>query len=521
MPHPPHHSNLGSGLRPVQVGDTLRGGQYTVLRELNHGGSATVYECLRASDGMRVAVKVIYAKDGTRTAHMSLVRREVRALTRVNDPRVVRLLDVFAEGCLLVLVLELVEGQDLLDLLNEDGGRFTEGKAAFFLRQTIEAVRVVHAVALVHRDIKPENIVVDRATSQLKLVDFGLSKDLESCLTLAIGTAGYMAPELVLRDGPEDRTGDRTGHGSHHLPPSSHTVTSGRYDGALIDAWSVGVMAFLLTNGFMPWEQPEDPDNAIKTIQNIQNQRRAPYRDGLSAQCRDFLDRLLVFRPQDRSPLDAIASHPWLLEQSEAYLATHLDLDVDLETETKAGEREGRHRQKRSPFEPLHQPHPDPTTPPPRDDLPRSSSDQFPVPVTVPDPPRAPPPPSRPRTASRSSFLSTPPSVISSPGLLLAWKSLWPSHAVADPSDSSNPNPHLDPDRGCHPCYPCCSRPGDQIGKGDKDGEDDDTPGIRTRGRRDASLTGTHSASRRRLAPAQAEAVRETMEECSHGSSTL
>jgi serine/threonine protein kinase len=39
--------------------------------------------------------------------------------------------------------------------------------------------------------------VVDRLTQQLKLVDFGLSKHLDSVRTRQVGTPDYLAPEML------------------------------------------------------------------------------------------------------------------------------------------------------------------------------------------------------------------------------------------------------------------------------------------------------------------------------------
>jgi calcium/calmodulin-dependent protein kinase I len=63
---------------------------------------------------------------------------------------------------------ELIEGPDLLDLLNEYGGTLSEPAAAFYFVQLLEAVNFMHAQGFCHRDIKPENCMIQRNSHQVK-----------------------------------------------------------------------------------------------------------------------------------------------------------------------------------------------------------------------------------------------------------------------------------------------------------------------------------------------------------------
>ncbi len=85
---------------------------------------------------------------------------------------------------------ELVNGPDLLELLNECGGRMTEDAAAFYFVQLLEAVLYLHASGFCHRDIKPENCMVEQGTKRLKVS--GDTKMLWRCKHLSKQSAAQL-----------------------------------------------------------------------------------------------------------------------------------------------------------------------------------------------------------------------------------------------------------------------------------------------------------------------------------------
>src|SRR5437762_3859608 len=85
-------------------------------------------------------------------------------------------------------------------------------------RQVCESLAEAHATGLVHRDIKPANIHVGRVGLRedfVKVLDFGLVKEVSSVNLgdsmstvpgqMALGTPGYMAPEMALGEGIDGR----------------------------------------------------------------------------------------------------------------------------------------------------------------------------------------------------------------------------------------------------------------------------------------------------------------------------
>ena len=65
--------------------------------------------------------------------------------------------------------------------------------------QMLRALAYIHSMGICHRDIKPANLLVDPATHELKICDFGSSKKIEKTQINAsyICSRYYRAPELI------------------------------------------------------------------------------------------------------------------------------------------------------------------------------------------------------------------------------------------------------------------------------------------------------------------------------------
>src|SRR5678816_2838234 len=72
--------------------------------------------------------------------------------------------------------------------------------AARYVKLIAEAIHYAHQQGILHRDLKPSNVLIDSATDQPHITDFGLAKriDGESSLTVIgqiLGSPNFMPPE--------------------------------------------------------------------------------------------------------------------------------------------------------------------------------------------------------------------------------------------------------------------------------------------------------------------------------------
>lgn len=263
------------------------------------GGTAVVYEGIDLQSKSRVALKILSVKDGKTTMPIKGVKREIEYAVSVAHENVVKLVDFIIEEHRIVIVWELIDGSDLLDLLNARGGRLDETTAAFYFHQLLYGVMFIHAHGLCHRDLKPENCMVERATRRLKIIDFGLSKHQHSAVTLGVGTPDYMAPELLGR--------------SDGNFAALHERQIGHYDARACDVWAMGVLLYLIVTGQYPFEDPRQPQNILATLQNIAAGKMRQFSCRLSNELMDLIKAMLTVDPKERITLQEIEKHPWMV----------------------------------------------------------------------------------------------------------------------------------------------------------------------------------------------------------------
>lgn len=186
-------------------GPGARIGPYEVVRRLGLGGMGVVFEAVDTVLRRPVALKVISPHLSDDPAFRVRFTQEAQAQASLDSPHVVQ---VFAHGeadGALYIASQLVPGGDLGAMIRASGA-LPPRLALDLVAQVATGLGDAHTTGLVHRDIKPANVLVRIRGEEVTayLADFGIAGRTDADPTagllrrrgVAVGTPGYMAPEL-------------------------------------------------------------------------------------------------------------------------------------------------------------------------------------------------------------------------------------------------------------------------------------------------------------------------------------
>jgi serine/threonine-protein kinase len=193
-----------------------------------------------------VAVKLLAEHLADDPTFVSRFRREALSAARLVHPNIVQVFDFgFDEGQHQhFIVMEHVPGHSCAELLR-DRGHLDVDQAVEVITQSCRGLEYAHRHGVVHRDVKPGNLLVSDS-EVVKLADFGIARATDqSSITQVgsvLGTAAYLAPEQA----------------------------RGEEAGPRADIYSLGVVAYQLMSGRLPYEASSLSELALK------QQREAP-----------------------------------------------------------------------------------------------------------------------------------------------------------------------------------------------------------------------------------------------------
>jgi len=228
-------------------------GPYRVLGSIGQGGMAMLYKAVRigvAGFERPVVLKVMDPAQSAEPQMVELFKTEARVLSQLSHPNIVQVQDFGVCDGMFYLVMELLEGRDLLKILRASRGPLPVAATLRIARELCDGLGYIHSFSkdgivqqIIHRDVSPANVMVcdDGA---IKLLDFGVAKllaEYELNFTMNLrGKFSYMAPEQ-LNGQPFDRR---------------------------IDVFSTGVMLHEMLTGRRLFYRPQVEDT-LKAIEEL------------------------------------------------------------------------------------------------------------------------------------------------------------------------------------------------------------------------------------------------------------
>lgn len=266
--------------------------RFELKKTLGEGTYGKVKLAVERSTGEQVAIKYIRKSKIHDEHDLNRIRREIKIMSSLRHPHIVRVNEVFENKDKIILVMECADGGELYDYINNN--QLTEKDARRVFRQIVSAIKYCHQNGIVHRDLKLENILLDH-DNNAKIADFGLSNfySQTELLRTYCGSPLYASPEIV-----------------NGLP----------YYGPEVDCWSLGVVLYTLVYGTMPF----DGSNFKKLRTQITTGDY--YEPDKPSEAAGLIRHLLTVNPAKRATITDILSHWWvnlghsLMPDNEPYI---------------------------------------------------------------------------------------------------------------------------------------------------------------------------------------------------------
>jgi len=264
---------------PIDItpGATLKN-RFTLLAHIGGGSMADIYEAIdqrkqeAGSTDPRLAIKVISKAFSAHANALETLQREALNSQGLIHPNIIRVFDFDWDGDRFFMTMELLDGQSLVDILNEL--RFQPlpfSQASSIIKGMCRGLQYAHEQDIIHADIKPGNIFVS-AAGQAKILDFGIAR--------------------IANDGAEEDDSPVTG--AHTPAYASCEVLEGAEPTEQDDIFAMGCVAYRMLAGRRAF--------GGLTALDAERKHLKPLRiEALNSQQWEALKKSLAFRRADRT----------------------------------------------------------------------------------------------------------------------------------------------------------------------------------------------------------------------------
>jgi eukaryotic-like serine/threonine-protein kinase len=267
------------------VGQTV--GKYKIVKLLGEGGMGCVYmaEQQLGTTARKVALKTLHKHLSHDPSIKARFNRECDTVVGLEHPNTIQVIDFgeMQDGTL-YLVMEFVSGKSVADTLIQEGP-MDPARVENILKQVCGSLEEAHGKGIVHRDLKPDNVVLCEKAGQkdwVEVLDFGIAKRSsehdpnEAKLTqqgMVLGTPPYMSPEQFTGQPVDVRS----------------------------DIYALGVMAYEMLSGKLPWEANTAWEWASKHMTEVPTPlERQPLKGTVPQHMRDAISRALAKNKDER-----------------------------------------------------------------------------------------------------------------------------------------------------------------------------------------------------------------------------
>ncbi len=195
---------------------------------IGRGGYAEVFRVRDRKLNRDLAIKVIRPDLIVTPSLLARFRREALSVAALQHPAIVPVYDVGESDGICYIVMPLIKGESLKAVLLRQR-RLPIEEVQRIVLEAANALAVAHEANVVHRDIKPENIMLEGREQNVRLMDFGIAKAVDSSekeLTgtgVVVGTPAYMSPEQASGEPTIDARSDQ-----YSLAVVAYQMLSGR-----------------------------------------------------------------------------------------------------------------------------------------------------------------------------------------------------------------------------------------------------------------------------------------------------
>ena len=218
--------------------------RYRWQETVGRGGMGIVFKAQDLDLDDVVAIKVLSPDWETDDQQLLLrFKREINLNRKIKHPNVARIHDFGMSNDFPYITMEYVPGHDLRTIIQLEG-KLPQGRAISILRQIALGTEAAHKLGIIHRDLKSQNVMLED-NGAVAILDFGLargkSNDQLTLDSVMVGTPHYMSPEQAL----------------------------GRPTDARSDVYSIGVMAYELLTGKVPYDGESPLVIAMKHVSEL------------------------------------------------------------------------------------------------------------------------------------------------------------------------------------------------------------------------------------------------------------